>query len=156
MNKKTAMDFTFHMESSDTSKNVFETLLNVRSWRIGLYSETINGKTEKLDDEFTFSAGGGVHYSKQKLVELIPEKKIVWLVTDSNLSFLEKPDEWTGTKICFDISTKGKKSQITFTHEGLVPKFECYNGCAGAWTQYLVNLANKLEQGNRLEQKIDL
>ena len=145
MSKQTSKDYTFRLESSDTSKNIFDTLLNVRSWWIGLYSETIKGDTKKLNDEFTFSAGGGAHYSKQKLVELIPDKKIVWLVTDSNLNFLEKPSEWTGTKICFEISKKGNKSQITFTHQGLVPKIECYNSCSSAWTQYLENLAKKLK-----------
>ena len=145
MSKETSKNYTFHLESSDTSKNIFDTLLNIRSWWSGLYSETIKGDTKKLNDEFTFSAGGGAHYSKQKLVELIPDKKIVWLVTDSNLNFLEKPNEWTGTKICFEISKKGSKNQITFTHQGLVPKIECYNGCAGAWTQYLENLAAKLK-----------
>ena len=145
MSTQTDKDFKFNLESSDTAKSIFETLLNVRSWWIGLYSETIEGDTKKLNDEFTFSAGGGAHYSKQKLVELIPDKKIVWMVTDSNLNFLAKPNEWTGTKICFDISTKGNKNQITFTHQGLVPKFECYNGCAGAWTKYLENLASKLK-----------
>ena len=145
MRKQTSKDYTFRLESSDTSKNIFDTLLNVRSWWIGLYSETIKGDTKKLNDEFTFSAGNGVHYSKQKLVELIPDKKIVWLVTDSNLNFLEKPSEWTGTKICFEISEKGNKSQITFTHQGLVPKIECFNSCSSAWTQYLENLAKKLK-----------
>ena len=144
MSKQNLKDYTFNLESSETPKNIFETLLNVRSWWSGLYSEIIKGDTSKLNDEFTFHAGGGAHYSQQKLVELIPGKKIVWLVTDSNLNFLEKPNEWTGTKICFEISKQGNKSQITFTHQGLVPKIECYNGCAGAWTQYLENLAEKL------------
>ncbi len=144
MSKQNLKDYTFSLESSDTPKNVFETLLNVRNWWTGLYSETIEGNTNKLNDEFTFRAGGGAHYSKQRLVELIPGKKIVWLVTDSNLDFLERPNEWTGTKICFEISKQGNKSQITFTHQGLVPKIECYKGCAGAWTQYLENLAEKL------------
>ncbi|HPM32163.1 MAG TPA: SRPBCC domain-containing protein [Chryseolinea sp.] len=144
MSKQNSKDYTFSLKSSDTSKNIFDTLLNVRSWWVGLYSETIKGDSKKLNDEFTFSAGGGAHYSKQKLVELIPDKKIVWLVTDSNLNFLEKSNEWTGTKICFEISQKTDITQITFTHQGLVPKIECYNSCASAWTQYLQNLAEKL------------
>ena len=145
MSKQIAKDYTFSFESAETSENIFETLLNVRSWWIGLYGEDIKGSSKKLNDEFTFNAGDGVHYSKQKLVELIPDKKIVWLVTDSNLNFLEKPNEWTGTKICLEISKKGNKNQITFTHQGLVPKIECYNACSSAWTQYLENLADKLK-----------
>ena len=45
-------------------------LLNVDQWWSGLYEETIKGKSHHLNDEFTFEAGQGMHYSKQKLVEL--------------------------------------------------------------------------------------
>lgn len=137
MSKKNLKDYSFSIESSNSPKNIFKMLLNVRSWWSGLYSETIQGNSNKLNDEFTFSAGGGVHYSKQKLVELIPDKKIVWLVTDSNLNFLDKPNEWTETKICFDISNQGDKTIVRFTHLGLVPEIECYESCSSAWSQYI-------------------
>lgn len=137
-------DYTFNFESSKTPKYIFDTLLDVQLWWSGLYSESIEGNTGKLNEVFTFRAGDGAHYSKQKLVEVIADQKIVWLVTDSNLSFLQKPNEWTGTKICFEINDQGAKTQVHFSHLGLVPQFECFNGCAGAWTQYLENLAEKL------------
>lgn len=93
MSKQKLKDYTFIFESSDTPDNVFEHLLDVRNWWTGLYQEEIKGNTCKLNEEFTFTAGGGAHYSKQKLIEVIPGKKIVWLVTDSNLNFLDKPGE---------------------------------------------------------------
>jgi hypothetical protein len=70
-------------------------------------------------------------------VELVPDKKIVWLVTHSALTFIEKQDEWQGTKLIFEIAAKGNKTQLRFTHEGLVPEIECYDSCSSAWTQYL-------------------
>jgi hypothetical protein len=143
--RKKTNGFNFSFQTSQSVENVFKKLLDVRSWWTGLYGEQIKGDNSMLNDEFTFKAGKGAHYTKQKLIEAEPNKRIVWLVTESNLNFLKKPDEWTGTKICFDISNQSGKTKVTFTHEGLVPKIECYNGCAGAWTQYLENLEKHLK-----------
>lgn len=132
-------DFTLSVSVNKTPQEVFKAITNVRGWWSGYFSEEFDGNSEKLNDEFSFRAGEGVHYSKQKLVEVIPNEKIVWLITESNLSFLEKTDEWTGTKVIFEIKEKGNKTQLTFTHEGLNPKVECYDACAPAWTQYMRN-----------------
>ena len=120
-------------------------LLNVDQWWSGLYEETIKGKSHHLNDEFTFEAGQGMHYSKQKLVELVPNKKIAWMVTDSKLTFLNKVDEWTNSKLLFDISKEGDKTLVTFTHDGLTPQIECFNQCSSGWTGYLNNLKKKLK-----------
>lgn len=138
-------NFSYSFTTSKTSEEVFDLLLDIKQWWSGLFDETIKGKSLKINDEYTFEAGGGVHYSKQKLIELIPGKRIVWLVTDSNLNFLSHPSEWNNSKLCFDLSESGKKTTVMFTHEGLVPKIECYEACSGAWTQYLDNLKKKLK-----------
>jgi Activator of Hsp90 ATPase homolog 1-like protein len=130
-------DFTTTLLVDRTPEEVFKAIINVRGWWTGYYSEEFTGATEKLNDEFSFRAGPDVHYSKQKLVEVIPNEKVVWLITESELSFIEKKDEWTGSKVIFEISNKGDKTQLTFTHEGLTPEIECYDSCAPAWTQYL-------------------
>ena len=132
-------NFSVTLLVDQTPEEVFNAVINVRKWWSGYYAEEIVGSTEKLNDEFSFNAGGGAHYSKQKLVEVIHGKKIVWLVTDSELSFLEKTNEWMGTKIIFEISKKVGQTQLIFTHEGLVPKIECYDSCSPAWSQYLQN-----------------
>jgi len=130
-------DFTTTILVEQTPAAAYNAILNVRAWWSGLYGESFEGSSEKLGDEFSFLAGGGVHYTKQKLVELVPNKKVVWLVTEANLSFVEKTDEWNGTKISFEISQESGKTRIVFTHVGLVPEFECYDSCAPAWTQYM-------------------
>ena len=141
----TNQNFQYSFTSSKNTAIVFAHLINPKNWWVGLFGETIEGKSESINDEFSFRAGDGVHYSNQKLTELIEDKKIVWLVTESNLSFLKNNDEWARTKICFNIEKVGDKTKITFTHDGLTPQIECYSNCTNAWTQYLQNLQEHLK-----------
>lgn len=138
-------NFSFSFKSSKPADQVYALLLDPTKWWSGLFKETFKGKSQSVNDEFSFKAGDGVHYSKQKLIEVIPGKRIVWLVTDSDLNFLKKTDEWTGTRIRFDLAGEGNSTVVTFTHEGLVPQIECYKDCSSAWTGYLENLKKRLE-----------
>ena len=96
----------------------------------------MTGSSTALNDEFEVQFAD-VHYSKHKVTELIPGKKVVWLTTDSKLNFISKKDEWTGTKIIFDIKEQDGRTQIHFTHEGLVAQIECFGDCSNAWREYL-------------------
>ena len=132
-------NFKLVLSTERPPKEVFQTILKVRDWWSGYHNEQFTGETEKLNDVFHFYAAGGLHQCTQKIVGLIPNQRIVWLVTDSTLGFVEKSDEWNNSKIIFDISKKENKTQLTFTHEGLTPEIECYNSCAPSWTRYLQN-----------------
>ena len=124
----TSSDFTTTLLVDNSANEVFNTINNVRGWWQG----EIEGNTDKLNDEFTYRMEE-IHFSKQRLVEVVPNKKVVWLVTESKLNFVKKKSEWTGTKIIFEISEINNKTQLRFTHLGLVPEFECYGGCSSAW-----------------------
>jgi len=113
---------------------VFDCVRQVSKW---WNKEDFEGNSSKLNDEFVISHPGR-HYSKQKLVEVIPNQKMVWLVTESKLDWLKgDKSEWTNTKMIFEIIIKGNQAVLQFTHEGLVPKKECYELCERGWNMVI-------------------
>jgi len=128
----TTQDFNITISVDQTPNEVFNAVNNVRGW----WSERIDGGTEKLNNEFTYQRWD-LHKCTMKLVEVIPDKKVVWLVLDNYFSFTEDKTEWIGTKIEFEIAEKDNKTQVHFTHWGLVPAYECYNICFDAWSRYI-------------------
>ena len=128
----TTTDFTTTLLVDQTPTEAFNAINNVRGW----WSEEIEGSTEKLNDEFKYHYED-VHRSHMKLIEVIPDKKVVWFVVDNYFKFTQDKSEWTGTKIIFEISRKDNKTQIRVTHAGLVPEYECFDICSNAWTHYV-------------------
>jgi hypothetical protein len=125
-------DFTTTFSVDQTPKEAFEAINNVRGW----WSEEIEGGTDKLNDEFTYRYKD-VHHCKMKLTEVIPDKRVVWLVLDNYFNFTKDQTEWTGTEITFEISRKGDKTEVHFTHLGLVPEYECFDVCSNSWGFYI-------------------
>jgi hypothetical protein len=127
-------NFSTAFTVDQTPEEAFAAINNVRGWWTG--EPGIEGSTSKLGDEFSYRYNPH-HYSKQKITEFIPGKKVVWLVLDSTLNFVEDKSEWKGTQIIFEIAPKGGKTEVRFTHAGLVPGNECYGACSNAWGSYI-------------------
>jgi Activator of Hsp90 ATPase homolog 1-like protein len=128
----TTADFNTTILVDQTPREAFNAINNVRGW----WSENIEGGTNKLNDVFTYRWGDD-HQCTIKLIEVVPDKKVVWRVLDNYFSFTKDEKEWTGTKIEFEISKKKTKTQVHFTHWGLVPEYECYDACFDAWSSYI-------------------
>jgi hypothetical protein len=120
--------FTTAFTVNQSPEEVFKAINNVRGW----WSGTIEGDTDKLGAEFSYRYRD-FHRSMQKVTELVPAKRVAWHVTDADLSSFTRKTEWIGTDILFEIARKGGKTEVRFTHLGLVPAFQCYGDCSGAW-----------------------
>ena len=132
-------DYTATIEVSKTPEEVFKSINSVSKW----WTEKIEGDSENLNGVFT------IHFSDEsfvthKLIEVVPNKKVVWLVTDCYLPWFKDKTEWTNTKMSFEISTNDNKTQMTFTHIGLVPEVECYDMYVKGWDQYVKDSLLKL------------
>jgi uncharacterized protein YndB with AHSA1/START domain len=130
----TDQNFKASIEVSGTPQLVFKCITqDVSKWWGG---KDYSGNSILLHHEFVINHPGA-HYSKQKLVEVVQDKKIVWFVTESNLSWLKNQNEWTNTKMIFDITRKNDRTTLHFTHEGLTPDKESYARCSEGWTMVI-------------------
>src|SRR2546425_10040488 len=99
-------DYTTSIEVEQTPAVVFRAVTNPRAW----WSQEIEGNTEKLNAEFNYHFKDA-HRSKMKLIEVVPDKKVVWQVLDNYFNFTQDEHEWKGNTITFDITRKGDKTQ---------------------------------------------
>ena len=142
MQMKTA-DFATAFLVDETPEQVFNAVNNVRGW----WSQEIEGSTSQLNDVFNYHYED-VHRCKMKLIEVVPNKKVVWQVLENYFKFTKDSHEWTGNTIIFEISQEDDKTQLQFTQVGLVPQYECFEVCRDAWTNYIQNsLRNLISTG---------
>jgi len=125
-------NFTTAFVVAQSPGEVFKAITNPRGW----WSEAIEGSTEKQGDEFTYRYRD-MHRCRIRLVEVIPDSKVVWHVLDNHFSFTEDETEWTDTTIVFEIASRNDGTELRFTHQGLVPAYECFNICSNAWGSYV-------------------
>ncbi len=125
-------DFSTVIQVAQSPAAAFNAIQNFRGW----WSEEIEGKTDQLNETF-FYHYKEVHLCRIKLVESVPEKRLVYLVVDNEFNFVKDKSEWVGTKLIFDLLPGVNNTKIVFTHVGLGPAYECYNVCQDAWTGYI-------------------
>lgn len=129
----------------------YDAIVRPRDW----WGRSITGETGKLGSNWTYRYKD-MHRSTQRTSELVPGKRIVWDVIDAELSFLQDKSEWTGSKLVFDITRKDNKTEIRFTHVGLVLEVECYDMCVPAWTGLIQDsLKTLIETGEGLPDTVE-
>ena len=125
-------NYTTSFTVDQSPAEVFTAINNVRGW----WSELIEGDTGKLG-AVVYYHHKDLHRCTFQITEFVSDKKIVWHVLQNYFSFTENKAEWTGTDIVFEISQEGDKTELCFTHVGLVSQFECFNVCSDGWSTYI-------------------
>jgi len=127
-----------------TPADVYDAVNQPQVW----WSTSIEGSADRVGSEFAFDSPGH-HCWRFRVIELAGPDRIVWRVLDnSSTDFVADPSEWNGTEVRFDLSRHDGRTQVRFTHTGLVPDFECFDACSMGWTGYIQHsLRNLLTTG---------
>jgi uncharacterized protein YndB with AHSA1/START domain len=128
----THSSYTTSFTVDRTADQVFDAINDVRSW----WMTKVEGDNRAVGDEFSYRVPG-VHFCTMRVTELRPGERVVWQVVDNHMSFIEDQSEWLGTEIRFELSEKDGATELRFTHDGLVPSYECFDICRNAWTFYV-------------------
>ena len=112
-----AANYAVEIEVVKPLNDVFNHIIDLSKW----WPEEFEGENIRLNTEFVFRIGD-MHYSKNKVVEFVPNKKVVWVTTES----IRKTDnyDWTGTKFIFELTPKDDNTLLKFTYDGVVPESE--------------------------------
>ncbi|HEY4209205.1 MAG TPA: SRPBCC domain-containing protein [Puia sp.] len=127
-------DFTTSFLVDQTPAEAFTAINDPREW----WSQNIEGSTDQLNSIFNYHYKD-VHICRIKVVELVPGQKVIWHVLDNYFNFTKDKSEWKDTRIIFEIGHKDGRTEVRFTHQGLVPEYECYEVCNEAWTHYTMD-----------------
>ena len=124
--------YTTSFSVDRTPAEVFAAINDVRSW----WMTEVDGDNRAVGREFSYRVPG-VHFCRMRVTELVPGEKVVWQVVDNHMGFIDDQSEWKGTEIRFELSEKDGATELRFTHDGLVPSYECFDVCRNAWTFYV-------------------
>ncbi len=137
-------DFTTSFAVARKPSEVYQAINNPRAW----WSNGIEGDTNGLQNEWTYRFEDN-HKCKLRVVELVPEKKVVWLVVENYFKSFTGPYEWVDNKIVFDISSQGDLTQVVFTQIGLTSDQESFAASEYGWTGFIQrSLKQLIETGN--------
>ncbi|PHN02591.1 ATPase [Flavilitoribacter nigricans DSM 23189 = NBRC 102662] len=127
-------NYTTSITVDENPGQIYRAINNVRGW----WSEEIEGPTDELNKEW-FYHYRDIHLCKMKVVEMIPNEKVVWEVIENSFNFVQDQNEWVGNRLIFEISQEGDQTKLNFTQEGLTNFYECYGVCRDGWNNYINN-----------------
>jgi len=135
---KKQQDFSYSLTVKASAKEAMKMISQVKLW----WAKNFKGKAGKLNDKFSVHFGDT--FVNFRISEVIADKKIIWLITDCNLHWIEDKKEWKNTEVIWNLTEKSGKTTIDFVHKGITPESECYESCKPGWTHHLKDSLLKL------------
>jgi hypothetical protein len=136
-------NFQLTIEVNASPEEVLRKINQVDRW----WAKKVKGKSEKLKDAFMVDFGST--FVDFQITELVPSKKVVWLVTDCNLHWIDDKKEWKNNEITWTLTEKGGKTAINFVHKGMNSESECYESCKPGWTHHIQDSLVKLIENGK-------
>lgn len=87
--------------------------------------------------QFRFGPHGGFD---MKILELDPARRVLWQV-------VERPEEWIGTKVSFELEQDVDFTIVLFKHQGWKEPVEFMHHCSTKWGVFLMSLKSLVETG---------
>jgi hypothetical protein len=125
-------NFSSSISAKISADEAIKKIGNVPDW----WGVTFTGNADKQGDTFTVRMTADSFFNFT-VTELIPGKRVVWLVTECNMPWYSDKTEWTDTRLIFDAKEIDGTTELTFTHQGLTPDVECYKDCESGWTHWI-------------------
>jgi uncharacterized protein YndB with AHSA1/START domain len=76
-----------------------------------------------------------------EILELDQAGRVRWLVTAG-------PEEWVGTRICWNLEQRGDYTIVLFRHEDWREPVEFMHHCSTKWATFLMSLKSVIETGH--------
>lgn len=104
----------------------------------GWWTSDTTGK-EEVGGVIHFQFGGRGGFD-MKVLELEPEKRVVWEV-------IQGPPDWVGTRVIWDLTPEGDGTTIRFKHQGWREQVDFMGHCSMKWGTFLMSLKQLHEAG---------
>jgi hypothetical protein len=100
-------DYHYSITADIPQSEAFDKIGRVLEW----WGTDFQGQSRTVGDVFTVRFRSGDVYTI-KLVDVVPDKKVVWQVIESIRPSLKHETEWTGTQIVREISSQKMQPRL--------------------------------------------
>jgi uncharacterized protein YndB with AHSA1/START domain len=128
-----------HRVGITSSVSEVYTALTTTDGLAGWWTTDTQGKGNDIGGVLRFRFGDGG--ADMKVVELDPDKRVVWEV-------VEGPAEWIGTQVRWDLDQVDDYTVVLFKHQGWREPVEFMHHCSTRWAAFLLSLKSLIETGN--------